>query len=54
MKIRWLQRKRKLTISMITEYSIKHSISMKRAKEELEKELMTNYVDSDPVRFFIG
>lgn len=38
MKIRWLQRKRKLTISMITEYSIKHSISMKRAKEELEKD----------------
>jgi hypothetical protein len=25
-----------------------------KEKEDLEKELMTNYVDSDPVRFFIG
>jgi hypothetical protein len=25
-----------------------------KEKEELEKELMTNYVDSDPIRFFIG
>jgi hypothetical protein len=25
-----------------------------KEKEELEKELMSNYVDSDPVRFFIG
>jgi hypothetical protein len=25
-----------------------------KEKEELEKELMTNYVDTDPVRFFIG
>jgi len=25
-----------------------------KEKDELEKELMTNYVDSDPVRFFVG
>jgi hypothetical protein len=25
-----------------------------KEKDELEKELMTNYVDTDPVRFFIG
>jgi hypothetical protein len=25
-----------------------------KEKDELEKELMSNYVDSDPVRFFIG
>lgn len=25
-----------------------------KEKEELEKEIMTNYVDADPVRFFIG
>ena len=25
-----------------------------KEKDELEKELMSNYVDTDPVRFFIG
>ena len=25
-----------------------------KEKDELEKELMSNYVDSDPVRFFVG
>jgi hypothetical protein len=38
MKIRWMQRKRKITVEMVKEYSRKHTISMNQAKQELEKD----------------
>ena len=38
MRIRWMQRKRKITVEMVKEYSRKHTISMNQAKQELEKD----------------
>jgi hypothetical protein len=38
MKIRWMQRKRKITTEMVKAYSREHTISMNQAKQELEKD----------------
>jgi hypothetical protein len=38
MKIRWMQRKRKLTADVVKAYSEKWSVSMSDAKKELEKD----------------
>jgi hypothetical protein len=36
MKLRWLQRKKRITSVMVIEYSEKYSVSMMTAKRELE------------------
>ena len=38
MKLRWLVRRRKITVDMINEYREKYSVSMITAKQELEQE----------------
>lgn len=38
MKIRWMQRKRKINTDMVKAYSREHTISMKDAQRELEKD----------------
>lgn len=50
MKLRWLQRKRKITADMVREYSSKYSLSMMTAKIELEKdntEMVLQYYDGN-------
>lgn len=38
MKIRWMQRKRKITVEMVKAYCEKYAVSMATAKHELEKD----------------
>ena len=50
MKLRWLERKRKITADMVREYSAKYSLSMMTAKLQLEKdntESVLQYYDND-------
>jgi hypothetical protein len=36
MKLRWLQRRKHITVDMVKEYSEKYSVGMMQAKRELE------------------
>ena len=38
MKIRWVQRKKRITAEMVKEYAEKYSVSMMTAKHELERD----------------
>ena len=48
MRIRWMQRKRKITVEMVKEYSRKHTISMNQAKQELEKDNTDTHYNIKP------